>query len=60
TSTASMKTFQAAMYLFLGAERSNWGILTAGVVIGMLPVVVLFVIFQRRFIEGLTVGAVKG
>jgi ABC-type glycerol-3-phosphate transport system permease component len=59
TSTASMRTWQAAMYTFLGLERTDWGPLTAGVVIGMLPVIILFVIFQRRFIEGLTVGAVK-
>lgn len=59
TSTASMRTWQAAMYTFLGLERTDWGPLTAGVVIGMLPVVMLFVFFQRQFIEGLTVGAVK-
>jgi ABC-type glycerol-3-phosphate transport system permease component len=59
TSTASMRTWQAAMYTFLGLERTAWGPLTAGVVIGMLPVVILFILFQRRFIEGLTLGAVK-
>lgn len=59
TSTSSMRTWQAAMYTFLGLERTDWGPLTAGVVVGMLPVIILFVIFQRRFIEGLTVGAVK-
>jgi multiple sugar transport system permease protein len=59
TSTSSMRTWQAAMYTFLGLERTDWGPLTAGVVIGMLPVLVLFIIFQRRFIEGLTLGAVK-
>ncbi|HEY1407354.1 MAG TPA: carbohydrate ABC transporter permease [Promineifilum sp.] len=58
-STAGMRTWQAAMYTFLGLERTDWGPLTAGVVIGMLPVVILFTIFQRRFIQGLTVGAVK-
>lgn len=59
TSTSKMRTWQAAMFTFLGLERTDWGPLTAGVVIGMLPVVILFLIFQRRFIEGLTLGAVK-
>lgn len=59
TSSASMKTWQAAMYAFLGLERTDWGALTAGVVIGMLPVVLFFLAFQRRFIEGLTLGALK-
>jgi multiple sugar transport system permease protein len=59
TSTASMRTWQAAMFTFLGLERTDWGPLTAGVVIGMLPVILLFLFFQRQFIEGLTLGAVK-
>lgn len=59
TSTAKMRTWQAAMFTFLGLERSDWGPLTAGVVVGMLPVVIMFIVLQRRFIEGLTVGAVK-
>lgn len=59
TSTASRRTWQAVIYTFLGAQRSDWGLLTAGVVIGMLPVALLFILFQRQFIEGLTVGGVK-
>lgn len=58
-STANAQTWQSAMYAFLGVERSDWGMLTAGVVIGMVPMILLFVFFQRRLIEGLTVGAVK-
>lgn len=59
TSTASRRTWQAVLYTFLGAQRSDWGILTAGVVIGMLPVALMFIFFQRQFIEGLTVGSIK-
>jgi ABC-type glycerol-3-phosphate transport system permease component len=59
TSTASRRTWQAVLYTFLGAQRSDWGLLTAGVVIGMLPVALMFIFFQRQFIEGLTVGGVK-
>jgi len=29
-------------------------------VIAMIPVVMIFLVFQRQFIEGLTEGAVKG
>lgn len=59
TSTASMRTWQAAMYTFLGLERTDWGPLTAGVTIGMLPVIILFAFFQRQFIQGLTLGSEK-
>lgn len=54
-----MRTFQAALYWFMGLEKASWGYLTAGVIIGMLPVVLMFFLFQRRFIEGLTMGAIK-
>ncbi|MEA3356725.1 MAG: carbohydrate ABC transporter permease [Candidatus Bipolaricaulota bacterium] len=54
-----MRTFQAALYWFMGLEKASWGYLTAGVIVGMIPVVLMFFIFQRRFIEGLTMGAIK-
>src|SRR5688572_20821371 len=33
--------------------------IAAGVTIAMLPVVVLYLLLQRRFIEGITAGALK-
>lgn len=55
----TMRTFPAALYWFMGLERANWGYLTAGAVIGMAPVLIMFFIFQRQFIGGLTMGALK-
>ncbi len=37
----------------------NWNHIFAGVVVLSLPVTVLYVIMQRRFVKGLTAGAVK-
>lgn len=54
-----LRTFQAALYWFMGLEKASWGYVTAGVIVGMIPVVIMFLIFQRRFIEGLTMGALK-
>ena len=59
TSSASMQTWQSALYTFLGSTGSDWGPLTAGVIIGMVPVVVLYVIFQKQIVTGLTLGGVK-
>jgi ABC-type glycerol-3-phosphate transport system permease component len=59
TSSPSMQTWQAALYNFLGATGSDWGPLTAGVVIGAVPVVLLYSVFQRQFVSGLTLGGVK-
>jgi multiple sugar transport system permease protein len=37
-----------------------WGEIAAGSVIATLPVVLLAVFFQRRVLDGLTAGALKG
>ena len=38
----------------------NYGYLTAGAVIAMIPCVILYVSLQRFYIRGLASGAVKG
>lgn len=40
--------------------QEQYGILMAGTLLSVLPIVVLFAILQRDFISGLTSGAVKG
>ena len=44
---------------FFGRFTADRGMIAAGVTISMLPVVVLYLILQRRFIEGITAGALK-
>jgi multiple sugar transport system permease protein len=52
--------------ILLNAVRSqrfnviDWGALQAGMVFAILPCVILFLLLQRYYIEGLTAGAVKG
>lgn len=38
----------------------EWGVFSAGALIGAIPIVVLILSFQRFFVSGLTEGAVKG
>ena len=52
--------FQVALYQFISLYRIDWGYLTAGINIGIIPVVVLMLIFQKKMIRGLTLGAVRG
>nr|WP_306220586.1 carbohydrate ABC transporter permease [Cohnella sp. WQ 127256] len=39
---------------------TDWGALFAGLVIAMLPVLIIYFIFQNKLIAGLTAGATKG
>ena len=45
---------------FVGEHDVAYNLLMAATTLVVLPVVVLFVVFQRFFIEGVTVGGVKG
>jgi ABC-type glycerol-3-phosphate transport system permease component len=43
-----------------GAGLTYWGPQMAMSVISLLPLLIIFLIFQRQFVEGITAGAVKG
>jgi ABC-type glycerol-3-phosphate transport system permease component len=40
--------------------KGEWGVMMAGIVLSLVPIFVLFLMLQRQFISGLTLGAVKG
>ena len=44
---------------FFGRFTADRGMIAAGVTISMLPVIVLYLLLQRKFIEGITAGALK-
>jgi raffinose/stachyose/melibiose transport system permease protein len=46
--------------VFQGQWSSNIPLIAAGATITFLPLVGMFILFQRQLIEGLTQGAVKG
>ncbi len=43
-----------------GTYGTDYGLIMAGTVVSILPVLVLFLLLQKEFISGLTSGAVKG
>lgn len=49
-----------SFFLLSGQYTSDWGEIMAAALIIVLPVVILFVLLQRRFIEGMAGGSVKG
>jgi multiple sugar transport system permease protein len=53
-------TLPIAIELFQGQHATSWGLVFAASIIAILPVVLVFVAFQRQFIGNLGVGALKG
>ncbi len=55
-----MRTLPTGIYALLSSEfYGNYPILAASLVLFSVPVLVLYFLFQRQFIEGLTAGALK-
>lgn len=46
-------------YNLTGQYSTDWGEMLAAALIIVLPVVIVFILLQRQFIEGMTAGAVK-
>jgi ABC-type glycerol-3-phosphate transport system permease component len=60
TTTDRVKTLPIMMRLFALGEPAVWGVSAAGAILTTLPVVLLFLLFQRMLMSGLAAGAVKG
>ncbi|MEA4860988.1 MAG: carbohydrate ABC transporter permease [Sphaerochaeta sp.] len=43
-----------------GEAATSWNLMLAGSSIALIPMIVVYLIFNRNFIEGLTAGSVKG
>ncbi len=59
TSSESTHTITLGVQQFLGQYITDWNSVLAALSMAILPVVVIYVIFSRQLISGLTAGAVK-
>lgn len=56
----AMRTAPTGLGLFVGQYSANIPLLSAASLIVIGPIVILYLIFQRNFVSGITQGAVKG
>ena len=49
-----------AVYNFFGRFEASWNLVSADIVLTILPVIVVYLLGQRYIISGMTSGAVKG
>jgi len=60
TSKESMKTLQIGLQVFQSQYTTKWDLLMAGTVLATLPVLILFLVFQRYFTQGIALSGMKG
>lgn len=51
---------QALSVYFQQFAGAQWNLMAATAVIAIIPVVAVFLVFQKRIMSGLTEGAIKG
>ena len=57
---STMKTFNVGLVDMLSNDETiKWGTLTSGSIVGMLPILILFLFLQKYFVKGMMSGAVK-
>ena len=60
TNSLEMRTLPVGLTAFQGQYKTDWHLLMAGAVIAMVPVLTVYILAQKRFIEGLAMTGVTG
>ncbi len=59
-STEKLFTIQLAIGNFVGENVIQWGELLAMSVVSMIPVLIIFLLFQKEFVKGVAMSGLKG
>lgn len=54
------KTIQLGLKMFISQYSSDYGLIMAGSVLSLIPLIIVFLIFQRYFVEGVAATGIKG
>lgn len=54
------KTIQLGLKMFISQYSSDYGLIMAGSVLSLIPVMIVFLVFQRYFVEGVASTGLKG
>lgn len=54
------KMISVGLYQYITQYGIKWGLLMAAVMVSIVPIIILFVCLQSRFVDGMAAGAVKG
>jgi multiple sugar transport system permease protein len=60
TNSSDMQTLPVGLAAFMDQYTTNWPLLMAGAVMSVIPMIIVFLLFQRWFVSGIQLGAVKG
>jgi ABC-type glycerol-3-phosphate transport system permease component len=53
------RTLPLGIMKFMGDQMQDIGMISTGLMIAIIPVIVIYVLFSEKLIQGMTAGAVK-
>ena len=60
TSDDDVRTIPVGVMNLTGTLRTEWGTLIAALTLSAIPIIVVFILFQKQFVRGIAAGSVKG
>lgn len=60
TSSERVRTISVAIASLIGEFTTEWNQVMTAAAIGTIPVVIIFIFFQRQLMQGMMGGAIKG
>lgn len=57
--TPPLQTLQIALNTFVSMYNANWPAIMAGVIVALLPTIIIYLVAQRYFIEGIASSGLK-
>lgn len=58
--STGQKTIQLGIRMFMGQYSTEYGLIMAASVVSLIPVVIVFLIFQKSFVQGVATSGLKG
>jgi raffinose/stachyose/melibiose transport system permease protein len=55
-----LRTLPVGLTNFYGQYTTNYTILMAALVLSILPIIIVYLFFNKKVIQGMTAGAIKG
>jgi raffinose/stachyose/melibiose transport system permease protein len=55
----ALKTLPQGLTTFMGEYTTDWGVLFAGLTLSAAPIIFIYIVLSRQFINGMTSGAIK-
>ena len=60
TRDEDIKTLQVALANFRQEYNTDWGLLMAATMVATVPILILFLMTQRYFVQGIALSGIKG